>query len=210
VTIYRDGCRESQVLNVGGELSKNTTSAGAASVGDIPVLIDGDRKQVRRPRKRPDTIKGTTRMIGTGCGKLYVTINDDEHGAFELFAQIGKAGGCAASQTEAIGRLISLALRAGVDPAAVARQLKGVRCPTPAWNNGNKVFSCADGISQALARHIKEQGNSLALPDTITGDTEPAIESLVNRLAGMCPECGNNMEFTDGCAMCRNCGYSRC
>lgn len=209
VTIYRDGSRDSQVLNVGKESPSVTAAAGAASVGEIPIPVEDDRTHVKRPRKRPDTITGTTRKIGTGCGNLYVTINDDEQGAFELFAQIGKAGGCAASQTEAIGRLISLALRAGVDPDAIARQLSGVRCPSPAWNNGNKVFSCADGISKALALHLTDRHTKFPLPDS-AGDTEPAIESLVNRLAGMCMECGNTLEFESGCAVCRNCGYSRC
>jgi ribonucleoside-diphosphate reductase alpha chain len=209
VTIYRDGSRESQVLNVGQDSPSEKAAAGAASVGEIPIPIADDRKHVKKPRKRPDTITGTTRKIGTGCGNLYVTINDDEHGAFELFAQIGKAGGCAASQTEAIGRLISLALRAGVDPNAIARQLSGVRCPSPAWNNGNKVFSCADGISKALAQHLRDRDTKFPLPDSTT-DTEPAIESLVNRLAGMCMECGSTLEFESGCAVCRNCGYSRC
>jgi ribonucleoside-diphosphate reductase alpha chain len=212
VTIYRDGSRDSQVLNVGKELPSEKAAAGAASVGEIGVPLEDDRKRVKKPRKRPDTIKGTTRKIGTGCGNLYVTINDDEHGPFELFAQIGKAGGCAASQTEAIGRLISLALRAGVDPGALAKQLGGVRCPSPAWNNGDKVFSCADGISKALAQHLQDLDTKLPLPDTdsVAAEAEPAIESLVNRLAGMCMECGSTLEFADGCAVCRNCGYSRC
>jgi ribonucleoside-diphosphate reductase alpha chain len=213
VTIYRDGSRDSQVLNVGKELPSKKGRAGSASISkdhvDYPI---GDaRERVKKPRRRPDIIQGTTRKIETGCGNLYVTINDDKHGPFELFAQIGKAGGCAASQTEAIGRLISLALRAGVDPAAVARQLGGVRCPSPAWNNGNKVFSCADGISKALAQHLEDLNSKLPLPDALsTTDTEPAIESLVNRLAGMCMECGSTLEFADGCAVCRSCGYSRC
>jgi ribonucleoside-diphosphate reductase alpha chain len=209
VTIYRDGSRDSQVLNVGKEFP----SAGAASVSSdrMEYPVENGRDQVKKPRRRPDTIQGTTRKIETGCGNLYVTINDDEHGPFELFAQIGKAGGCAASQTEAIGRLISLALRAGVDPAAVSRQLGGVRCPSPAWNNGNKVFSCADGISKALAQHLDDLEGKLPLPDhPVSAETEPAIESLVNRLAGMCIECGSTLEFADGCSVCRSCGYSRC
>jgi ribonucleoside-diphosphate reductase alpha chain len=210
VTIYRDGSRDSQVLNVGGE--KPSETAGAASVSTRMDFPEPDQRgdRVKRPRKRPDTIQGTTRKIETGCGNLYVTVNDDEHGPFELFAQIGKAGGCAASQTEAIGRLISLALRAGVDPDAVARQLGGVRCPSPAWNNGNKVVSCADGISKALAQHLKDLDTKLPLPDSFAAEAEPAIESLVNRLAGMCLDCGSTLEFADGCSVCRNCGYSRC
>jgi ribonucleoside-diphosphate reductase alpha chain len=210
VTIYRDGSRDAQVLNVGKELPSEKAAAGAASVGPLEIPVEEERKRTKKPRKRPDSIQGTTRKIGTGCGNLYVTINDDEHGAFELFAQIGKAGGCAASQTEAIGRLISLALRAGVDPKALSKQLKGVRCPSPAWNNGDKVFSCADGISKALAQHIEDLDTKLPLPDSVASDAEPAIESLVNRLAGMCMECGSTLEFADGCAVCRSCGYSRC
>ncbi len=207
VTIYRDGSRDEQVLNVGQESPSVKAAAGAASIGEIEI---DDRQNVKKPRKRPDTVKGTTRKVGTGCGNLYVTINDDDQGPFELFAQIGKAGGCAASQTEAIGRLISLALRAGVDASMISRQLSGVRCPSPAWNAGNKVFSCADGISQALGKHLKDNEESLPLPDKVGKIAEPAIESLVNRLAGMCMECGSTLEFESGCAVCRNCGYSRC
>lgn len=137
----------------------------------------------------------------TGCGNLYVTTNETDAGAFELFAQIGKAGGCAASQTEAIGRLVSLSLRSGVDPGAIARQLQGVRCPYPSWNRGNKVLSCADGIGQALARSLEESGHE-------TDDTPGRRRA--EALAGSCPECGNELEFESGCAVCRACGYSRC
>ena len=212
VTIYRDGSRDCQVLNVGKEMPSQAATAGAASVNSdqADIGVEDERDHIKQPRRRPDSIQGTTRKIETGCGNLYVTVNDDEHGPFELFAQIGKAGGCAASQTEAIGRLISLALRAGVDPGAIARQLGGVRCPSPSWNNGDKVFSCADGISKALAQHLADLNSKLPLPDSIMADTEPAIESLVNRLAGMCMECGSTLEYSDGCAVCRNCGYSRC
>jgi ribonucleoside-diphosphate reductase alpha chain len=134
----------------------------------------------------------------TGCGNLYVTTNETEGIPFELFAQIGKAGGCAASQTEAIGRLVSLALRSGVDANAVARQLKGVRCPYPSWNKGQKVLSCADGIGQALARIVDDR------------DAAKPASRRAESLAGTCPECGNELEFESGCAVCRSCGYSRC
>ena len=138
----------------------------------------------------------------TGCGNLYVTTNETEEGPFELFAQIGKAGGCAASQTEAIGRLVSLSLRSGVDAAAVAKQLKGVRCPYPSWNRGQKVLSCADGIGQALARMVDDRDEISAAPKTASRRAE--------MLAGSCPECGNELEYESGCAVCHSCGYSRC
>jgi ribonucleoside-diphosphate reductase alpha chain len=189
VTIYRDGSRDQQVLSTG--------QTGAAT--------EEKPRVTKKPKPRPDVVEGATQRVGTGCGHLYVTINENGSGPFELFAQIGKAGGCAASQTEAIGRLISLALRAGVEPGAIAKQLKGVRCPSPAWNNGNKVFSCADGIGQALARHLEARADR----DTDTLDLFED-DARVNRLAGMCMECGSELEFEGGCSVCRSCGYSRC
>jgi ribonucleoside-diphosphate reductase alpha chain len=188
VTVYRDGSRAQQVLNTG-------TAATAAE----PAGSGGGKKA---PRPRPEVVSGRTMRMETGCGNLYVTTNETEDGPFELFAQIGKAGGCAASQTEAIGRLVSLSLRSGVDASAVARQLKGVRCPYPSWNRGQKVLSCADGIGQALARMVDDRDGVDAAP-------EPASRRA-EMLAGSCPECGNELEYESGCAVCRSCGYSRC
>jgi ribonucleoside-diphosphate reductase alpha chain len=185
VTIYRDGSREAQVLNIGR-------------------VNRAEEARPLTPRSRPETVSGTTRKLATGCGNLYVTINEDEEGLFELFAQIGKAGGCAASQTEAIGRLISLALRAGIEPKSIIKQLRGVRCPSPAWDNGVMVLSCADGISKAFERYLQDKktydNESLTLEE----------ESFVNRIAGLCPECGNTLEYESGCVLCRMCGYSKC
>lgn len=195
VTIYRDGSREQQVLSTG-----DSDKAEAAATAPAP------ERGTKKPKPRPDIVEGATQRMGTGCGNLYVTINENGVGPFELFAQIGKAGGCAASQTEAIGRLISLALRAGVEPHAIAKQLKGVRCPSPAWNHGNKVFSCADAIGQALARYLERRSER----DDATLDLFTADDSRVNRLAGMCMECGSELEFEGGCSVCRSCGYSRC
>ena len=185
VTVYRDGSRAQQVLSTGNGSAPKTQ----------PVT--------KIPRPRPEVMTGRTVRMETGCGNLYVTTNESEDGAFELFAQIGKAGGCAASQTEAIGRLVSLSLRSGVDPAAIARQLQGVRCPYPSWNKGQKVLSCADGIGQALARSLEMRGGDAALAKSPARRTAEA-------LAGSCPECGNELEFESGCALCRSCGYSRC
>ena len=91
--------------------------------------------------------------MATGCGSLYVTINEDEQGLFEVFAAMGKGGGCAASQTEAVSRLISLALRSGIDREQIVKQIKGVRCPNQAWEKGGRIYSCADAIAKALERH---------------------------------------------------------
>ena len=192
VTVYRDGSRAQQVLSTGSDGSASATKPNV-------------------PKPRPDLVAGRTMRMETGCGNLYVTTNETGDGPFELFAQIGKAGGCAASQTEAIGRLVSLSLRSGVDASAIARQLQGVRCPYPSWNKGQKVLSCADGIGQALARSL-ENGEAAPVPggnghaSSANGYTRRRAEAL----AGSCPECGNELEFEGGCAVCRSCGYSRC
>ncbi|MBU2488335.1 MAG: vitamin B12-dependent ribonucleotide reductase, partial [Proteobacteria bacterium] len=128
VTIYRDGSRARQVLSCGG---------------------DGEMGRLA-PRPRPTVTRGATERIRTGCGNLYVTVNTDDQGINEVFAQMGKTGGCASSQTEATGRLISLALRSGVSPEAVLKQLIGIRCPSPAWQDGHMVLSCPDAIAQVL------------------------------------------------------------
>ncbi|MDH4036822.1 MAG: vitamin B12-dependent ribonucleotide reductase [Candidatus Krumholzibacteria bacterium] len=186
VTIYRDGSRDMQVLSTG----KAAPAPGAR----------------REPRPRPESVSGRTTRMETGCGNLYVTTNETSDGPFELFASIGKTGGCAASQTEAIGRLVSLSLRSGVDPNAVARQLRGVRCPYPSWNRGNKVLSCADAIGQALEKFV--EASQPAVSQNAAGSA-PEIDRA-ERLAGNCIECGNVLEFEGGCAVCRVCGYSRC
>jgi len=192
VTVYRDGSRAQQVLSAG---TKSTPAdVGVATVASAPGAI--------LPRPRPEVMTGRTMRVETGCGNLYVTTNETEDGPFELFAQIGKAGGCAAAQTEAIGRLVSLALRSGVDAGAIARQLKGIRCPYPSWNGGKKVLSCADGIGQVLARIVEERSGPGAAPASPTSRAETS--------AGTCLECGNELEYASGCAVCRSCGYSRC
>ena len=129
VTIYRYGSRGKQVLN-----------------------LDIDKQESTKilPRPRPIRTRGITERMKTGCGKLYVTINSDDMGMCEVFAQMGKTGGCASSQIEAAGRLISLALRSGVKVDAIAKQLIGIRCPSPSWQNGSMVLSCPDAIAQVL------------------------------------------------------------
>jgi len=185
VTIYRDGCREGQVLSTG-----QTDQAKAAA-----------EEVITEPRERPDVITGTTRGMLTGCGKLYITINEDDKGAFEVFGNMGKAGGCAASQTEAVARLISLALRSGISADHVVRQLKGISCHMPAWMpGGGRILSCADAFGKALESCIKPEGGQLS----ITFD-----EDSVNH-SGACPECGGVLHHESGCVVCQDCGYSQC
>ena len=189
VTVYRDGSREEQVLTTGKSKEK-------------PQAADATHSQKIIPRKRPEMIKGSTRLMKTGCGHLYITINEDDKGQlFELFTSMGKAGGCASSQAEAIGRLISLALRSNIEPEVITNQLKGVRCHQPAWHSGGQILSCADAIAMAIEKH-KTGGNKG------NGNGHKDISAIM--LIGACPECGGAVEHESGCAVCHNCGFTKC
>ncbi|MCR4427564.1 MAG: TSCPD domain-containing protein, partial [Firmicutes bacterium] len=173
-----------------------------------------------RPRPRPEVTKGQTVRIKTGCGNLYITVNRDEHGLCECFTAMGKSGGCAASQAEAIARLISLALRSGVAVEAVIKELRGIRCPSPAWGNGGQVLSCADAIGIVLGRVAGVNIGRQAAPDphhaSVRVLSEGAgIVDLSAALAlvkhkGACPDCGSAMKFESGCSTCPTCGFSEC
>ncbi len=187
VTVYRDGSREEQVLSTKKAEEKPQQETRARIV----------------PKKRPAVIKGTTRLIKTGCGNLYVTINEDENGKpFEVFTNIGKAGGCVASQAEAIGRLISLGLRAEIEPDEIVKQLKGISCHQPEWYEGGRVLSCSDAIAKAIEKyaHHHEKG------DNGNGKSKSGTVMQI----GACPECGGTVEHEGGCAVCHSCGFTKC
>ncbi len=190
VTVYRDGSREDQVLSTTKKQGQEDAGSEAA-----------DRIV---PKRRPAVIKGATRLLKTGCGNLYVTINEDENGRpFEVFTNIGKAGGCASSQSEAIGRLISLSLRSNIEPEEIVKQLKGISCHQPSWNEGGKVLSCSDAIAKAIERYHQASSN---------GDKGNGHSTYheVMQIIGACPECGGAVEHEGGCAICRNCGFTKC
>jgi ribonucleoside-diphosphate reductase alpha chain len=185
VTIYRDGSREEQVLNVGTPKKRKDPGAGIATT---------------RP-SRPQLLVGETQRMDTGCGKLFVIMNDDEMGPREVFANMGKAGGCASSNTEALGRLISLALKKGASASEIVDQLKGIRCHVPYGMGPNATLSCADAIGKALERRYTKTG--------VQAEAEPQL-SLVEVAQGACPDCGGSIEHEGGCVVCRTCGYSKC
>ena len=207
VTIYRDGSREEQVLTTG---KAKKTEAKEASAVNAPQPSAGAKVM---PRPRPAVIKGETRVMKTGCGSLYVTINEDTDGQpFELFSQMGKAGGCAASQSEAISRLVSLALRTNISAASIIKQLKGISCHSPAWEEGGKIFSCSDAIAKALERYFnKENAMEARSHKAETGGhgTKGFIDAHL-LIGGACPDCGSALEQESGCAVCRSCGFSKC
>jgi ribonucleoside-diphosphate reductase alpha chain len=181
ITIYRDRSRDAQVLTTGKEEK-----------------IEGVE---RTPRKRSKITNGITERVTTGCGYIYVTVNSDERGICEVFSTLGKSGGCASAQLEATSRLISLALRSGIDVTAAVRQLRGIRCPSIAWEEGKSVLSCADAIASVLEKHIN--GGD---------DNQPKLEDygLTKNLAGQCPDCGNLLIYQEGCFICPGCGYTKC
>ncbi len=178
VTIYRDGSKDHQVLS---------TSAGAGTTE--PML--------GATRKRPETLEGFTSKIKTGLGRLYVTVTELDGNPFEVFATIGKSGRSTTAKTEAIGRLVSLALRSGVHVGEVVDQLKGIGGEHPVFQNGGLVLSIPDAIGHVLDnRYLKGKSKK---------------GSGVNSLSGAkCPECGQTISFEEGCQKCHFCGFTKC
>ncbi|MHA1865681.1 MAG: LAGLIDADG family homing endonuclease [Candidatus Heimdallarchaeaceae archaeon] len=181
VTVYRDGSRKYQVLST---KTKKKQKEKQHVVTTAKVV----------PRARPEITIGKTHKVRSGCGNLYVTVNQDENGdIFEVFVQVGKSGGCITSQSEAIGRLISLSLRSHVSVESIVRQLSGIRCPNPSFYKGKSILSCADGIALVLEQYIKGNPN-----------VRESNGSIV------CPDCGGVLAFSEGCYTCTSCGYSKC
>ncbi|KPK97942.1 MAG: ribonucleotide-diphosphate reductase subunit alpha [Omnitrophica WOR_2 bacterium SM23_72] len=209
ITIYRDRSREEQVLNVGNP------GPSVAKQESAPLNL----KREIVPRPRPEVIIGTTTKVTTGCGNLYVTINMDEEGRpFELFTQMGKAGGCAASQLEAIGRLVSLGFRSGLEVKSIIEQLRNIRCPSPSWEKGQRIFSCADAIARVVEKRlvskqvVKVALETTPIPMKHSHDDEGASSDLGEHadIVGVCPDCGGALRHEEGCQKCHACGYSKC
>ncbi|MFQ5752389.1 MAG: hypothetical protein ACE5HI_10365, partial [bacterium] len=202
ITVYREGSRE-------GILKTDKFNQAQAD------------KNGFHPRTRPKITTGITERIRTGEGNLYVTINEDEDGVCEVFSNIGKAGGNAAAQTEAISRLISLALRADIDPKEIISQLKGISGPAPVWENGKLILSTPDAIGKALERYLIRKGqltNSVK-HEPPSENVSPAInlerngnsdstDSIIEIMA--CPDCGSSVTHETGCVVCYHCGWSKC
>ncbi len=215
ITVYRDGSREDQVMNIGvaeAERPKQVT----VQVPAEPVAL--------RPRPRPDVITGRTQKILTGYGALYVTVNEDDKGLFEVFAQIGRGGGYTASFTEGLARLVSLCLRSGVPVDEIIDQLEGIRSPRIAVDHGERVYSIPDAIAKAIKRHIGMQKTGVVPPvetfDELGGAVETDVEMekesrdteemIKKGLNPECPECGKVLVYEEGCVKCLSCGYSEC
>jgi ribonucleoside-diphosphate reductase alpha chain len=105
---------------------------------------------------RPSVVEGKTVLVKTGCGNLYVTVNKHDGEVFEVFASLGKAGGCASAQLETIGRLLSWGLRSGASIEEAILSLSGIHCHESSDDktNTNRIRACADAISCAISKCI--------------------------------------------------------
>jgi ribonucleoside-diphosphate reductase alpha chain len=263
VTVYRDGSRPMQVLST-GKTAKEVTGTSAPSseqLTDLEAQLADAREQLhqsmlqteglkkdlveaeariqkrRHKRNRPSVLRGTTRRLPSPLGDLYVTVNEDENGKpFEVFATLGKAGGAAMADVEAIGRLISLALRSGITLQDIYTQLRGISCDRAVGIGPNKVLSVPDAIAQALVQHEREKegvqqelipgpsyGGGAAAPVMPApvqgiGVPEKPVQQTAMELGydpgqtfiGTCPECKSDLQYMEGCVKCYSCGYSEC
>ncbi|OGE87525.1 MAG: ribonucleoside-diphosphate reductase, adenosylcobalamin-dependent [Candidatus Doudnabacteria bacterium RIFCSPLOWO2_02_FULL_49_13] len=255
-TIYRDGSRDEQILatdhkKLGKDASdqvetqQRNEAIQAAAKLEAPVLsapepivnpvsIPATGATKISPRKRPDVMQGSTYKVPTAYGNLYVTVNEDEYGPFEVFSQLGKAGGFFGAQTEAICRMISLALRSGISLPTVVEQLKGIRGPDPVFHNGERILSLPDAIANVLENHTKRGQIELKLeipkveaPKVVI--QQPVFQAVMQEIhtagspftsqkvsiadngnAPVCMMCGDMLRMTEGCQKCESCGWSKC
>ncbi len=193
ITIYRDGSRSGQVLNIGK-------------------VEEGKKRETAEiiPRSRPPVTMGFTEKVRIGCGNLYITVNYDEHGICEVFTNTGRTGGCP-SQSEATARLVSIALRSGIKSQVLIEQLKGIRCPSTIRQEGMSVTSCPDAIAKAIEKVIKASEAGMMITEGIhSSGIAHEISPADAKHARFCPDCGAKLEHEGGCVVCRNCGYSKC
>jgi len=207
ITVYREGSREGILVTKKEEDDRTVAKAKEANASKV----------TPSPRGRPIITNGVTRRIRTGEGSLYITINEDQEGLCEVFTTIGKAGGNAAAQSEAISRLISLALRSGVNPNSVVRQLKGISGPNPTWEDGRLILSTPDAIGKALDDYLREREQQRSANGDLKEDQKPLITmapAAVEVKVGVCEEGSpyncSNIVNENGCMVCRQCGWSKC
>ena len=252
VTVYRDGSREAQVLSTGATAKKVKEAVGgsgreeptvqreAADLhGEIAELradnerlrkamheLEAENLQRRQKRSRPELLRGTTRRLETPLGTLYVTITEDERGQpFEIFMSLGKAGGALMADVEALGRLISLALRSGIPMREIYRQIRGISSDRTLGLGVNKVLSVPDAVGIAIERWMQDKagvqeellpglaelGPEAPVVQQVTlGAQQMTFGGMQETLSGACPDCGSQLEFAEGCMKCHVCGFSEC
>ncbi|MHB1193180.1 MAG: vitamin B12-dependent ribonucleotide reductase [Longimicrobiales bacterium] len=244
VTVYRDGSREGQVLSTGKTAQTVAGQDKSAEVAELEQQVADAREEAhklrvdmarlkaelaerdanagaaRNKRQRPQALRGYTMKMMSPLGDLYVTINEDDQGRpFEVFCTLGKAGGAAMADAEAMGRLVSLALRSGIPIGRIKDQLRGISCDRAVGVGQNKVLSVPDAAGQAIERYLDEkEGIQEALPllvPTPQGAHHPQGSSYHRQqeqsFLGACPDCGGGqMVYEEGCMKCHICGFSQC
>ena len=199
-TIYRDGSRDVQVLNLKEEEKKEEAP---------PAEI--------KWRARPATLQGNTYRKNTPIGTAYITINANGGGIkepFEVFINVGKVGSDVAADAEGLGRLISLILRMP-SPLSVEQrvedivaQLRGIGSGRPQGFGKNRVMSLPDAVAQAIAEHcgINSMAELPGLPDV-----DDSAQLSFSLKGDLCPGCGQaTLLHIEGCKKCHECGYSEC
>jgi ribonucleoside-diphosphate reductase alpha chain len=256
VTVYRDGSRDAQVLSTGTTAKKVVEAVGGGGReqagpdgigretadlhGELAELrlenerlrkmvleLEAENLQRRQKRSRPELLRGTTRRLETPLGTLYVTVTEDDRGQpFEVFMSLGKAGGALMADVEALGRLISLALRSGIPIKEIYRQLRGISSDRVIGLGPNKVLSVPDAVGIAIERWMQEKegvqqellpgvaASTADAPVTVEkvtrGGEQMALGGMQETLSGACPDCGSQLEFAEGCMKCHVCGFSEC
>ena len=263
VTVYRDGSRDAQVLSTGAtekaaaerksETGNGERRTGNSEVADLRGTIaeleasvsslqkklydsEAENLQRRAKRSRPDVLRGTTIRKETPLGVMFVNVTEDDRGQpFEVFINLGKAGGSAMADAEAMGRLISLALRSGIPLMEVHKQLRGISSDRAVGLGPNKVLSVPDavglaleewwrakqGVQQDLLTTTAEQAipmvpvrEQITVAPSVAGNAQPSFQferaTDGGAFMGTCPDCGSQLEFAEGCVKCHVCGFSEC
>ena len=223
VTIYRDGSRDMQVLNIGSVKGKEekpqlqNVAPSTEACEDCAEACALTQPHIT-PRPRPEVTTGFTEKVKIGCGNLYITVNYDDNGICEVFTNTGRAGGCP-SQSEATSRLVSISLRSGMDEKSIVEQLKGIRCPSTIRQKGLNVLSCPDAIGRMIEKVMKHRNGNGDVYKTAPAATAtfqvPRPNAKIyddenSKDSASCPECGSGVEHEGGCVVCRSCGYSKC
>ena len=218
VTVYRDGSKAMQVLETGSDAEQEDEAFGP------------DGEVMLAPRTRPISVKGVTDLVRTGHGNMYVNITFDDNGKpFEVFTTLGKAGGCDSANLEAVARLVSLALRSGIDPDEIVHHLQGITC-CPAWDGGTLIRSAPDAMAHVLTNHLgasheaiggpsEEQTSAAVQPGLFPSNRQANGHAGINGngngisqapVAVRCPKCSGRLIPQEGCLNCLDCGYSKC
>lgn len=202
VTIYRDGCKSVQVLSAGSSEADKPASAEEGAGHTAPASANTDAAPVaesktsREVASRPDVMYGFTQRVQTGLGTLYLTVNEMNGKPFEVFATIGKSGHSVTAKAEAIGRLVSLALRSGIDVKDITAQLRGIGGEHPVFRRKGLLLSIPDAVAWVLESHYMD------------GKTNASVVQDI--VENKCPDCGSPMTREEGCMVCHSCGFSHC